>query len=291
MRVTQGMISRNFISDIERININLAEAGRQMSSGKKLSRLADSPSGSAELVYINNRFQNLETYRSNVNTSSYYLKSAESALNELNNIFPSIYTLGMQAVSGTLSSEVRETLAKQLRETRDHVIALGNSQANGRYLFAGSKTGAAPFELAGGAVGYLGNDDVITVPVDDGVEAVQGVSGSAFSAVFSAIDALTAGLDADDPDAMKAALEQFSGALNDLQQARGRIGVSLNLLENISLTFDAKKTVLSERKSNIEDAGLLDATVRVAELKTALDAALSAGGAILKQRNLFDILG
>lgn len=292
MRVTQAEMYRNFTSDIADINKGLNEVNAQISSGRKLNDLADSPAGSADLVSITDAALKVDMYRSNIDTSSYYLKSAESALNEVNNLVSSIYALGNQAATETLTSEVRATLASELHELREQMISLSNSQVDGRYLFAGSAVDSIPFVLAGDSVVYQGNGIVNEVPVSDGVQVRQGVPGTAaFEAVFSAIDALTFSLDADDIEGAKSSLEQFSGALAELGQARGQIGANLSLLESLSGVLDSQEALFTERKSRIEDADMVNATVRLSQLKTALDGALSAGGAILQQSNLFDILG
>ena len=52
MRVTQSEIYRNFVADLEKLNSNLGSISRQFSSGKKVTRLSDSPSASAVLVSL-----------------------------------------------------------------------------------------------------------------------------------------------------------------------------------------------------------------------------------------------
>jgi flagellar hook-associated protein 3 FlgL len=292
MRVTQSEMYRTFGSDIRNINEALAEVNSQVSSGKKLNDLADSPDGSSDLVMITEQALKVEMYNSNIDTGTYYLKSADSALNEANNLLSSIQTLGMQATAATLNSDSRAALVDQLRTYREQMISLGNSQIDGRYLFAGTSMTTIPFELSGDTVLYNGSSKVNTVPVSDGLEISQGVSGSkAFGSVFNTIDGLLAALDAGDVAGANTSLTQFPNALNELSQARGEIGTNLNQLQSLSGVLESKKALLTERKSSIEDANMVESTLRMSQLKSALDGALSVGGTILKQSNLFDILG
>jgi flagellar hook-associated protein 3 FlgL len=292
MRVTQSEMYRTFASDIRNINEDLAEVNGQVSSGKKLNNLADSPGGSSDLVMITDQALKVESYHSNIETSNYYLKSAESALNEANNLLSSIQALGTQVTAETINSDTRAALVNQLRTYREQMISLGNSQIDGHYLFAGTRMTSTPFELGGDTVIYNGSDTVNTVPVNDGIEMQQGISGSAaFGSIFSTMDGLLAKLDAGDMEGSKASLAQFASAFNDLEQSRGLIGTNLNQLQSMSGVLDAKKAALTERKSNIEDANMVESTLRLSQLKSALDGALSVGGNMLKQSNLFDILG
>jgi len=102
MRVTQSEICRTFDSNISQLNEDLSDVNNQASSGKKLNDLADSPDGCADLVMISGQAQKVDAYHSNIDTSNYFLNSAQSALNEANNLFSSIQTLGTQATAGVL---------------------------------------------------------------------------------------------------------------------------------------------------------------------------------------------
>jgi flagellar hook-associated protein 3 FlgL len=292
MRVTQGEMYRTFNANIRDINEDLAEVNNQVSSEKKLNDLADSPSGSSALVMISDQALKVETYHSNIDTTTYYLQSAETSLNEANNLLSSIQVLGAQMVSGSISSDTRASLVNQLRMQRDQMMAIGNSQVDGHYLFAGTRTTSIPFELNGDRVIYNGNEEVNKVPVSEGVELSQGVSGSsAFGSIFNTIDGFLANLDAGDMEGAKASLTQFADSLDQLSLARGEIGANLNQLQNMSGVLETKKAALTARKSSIDGADMVGATLRLSQLKSALDGALSVGGTILKQSNLFDILG
>ncbi len=292
MRVTLSEMYRNFLFNLEMLNANYSRANQQISSGKKLTQLSDSPAGSAELVSLTELSSEIDMYRSNLDTSSYFLQSADSALSEVNNILTSIYTRGSEAATETVTDEGRAAIATEVRMLRDEILSLANSQVRGRYIFAGSKTLTAPFELTGDSVTYVGDDDANSVAVNEGVEVKAGVPGAeTFNSVFAAINSLLTGLDGNDISAIKTALGQFSSAFSELGQARGQIGSNLSVLENIATILNSRDTDLKSRRSTIEDANLAEAAVQLNQIKTALDAALSAGGSILSKSNLFDILG
>lgn len=292
MRVTQSEIYRNFTSDIGSLSESLNDVSSQLSSGKKLKHLSDSPGGSADLVSITDQALKTEMYKSNIDTCAFFLNTADSALNEANNLVTSIYTLGSQALSSIITAETRDTLATELRSYRDQLISVGNTDANGRYIFAGSEVEAAPFVLVGDSVIFQGNDNVNKVPVGDGLEVQPCVAGStAFSSVFGAIDTLLASLEGNDLEGITAAMDQFSDATSILNLARGEVGANLGVVQNLSGILDSKKAALTEQRSKIEDADMVSATVQLSQIQTALNASLSAGGIIMQQSNLFDILG
>jgi flagellar hook-associated protein 3 FlgL len=292
MRITQCETYRNVLSGIGNLSETLSKINRQVSSGKKLSQLMDSPADSAEILSLNERASEVDQYRSNMNTASYFLQSADSTLSEVNNLVTSIYTEGSQSASESVSPDSRAAIAAEIRSLRDQILSIANTQVSGRYLFAGSNVLSSPFALSGDVVSYKGDDAVNGIAVDDGMEVSESVSGSmAFNSVFSAITTLLTAMDGNDVSNIRSALGQFSSALSDLGTARGRIGSGLSALETVASNLDSKETSLTERKSKLEDANMAEAVVQLSQGQTVMQAAISSGGSILSQRNLFDILG
>jgi flagellar hook-associated protein 3 FlgL len=292
MRVTQNMVYRNFLSDLSNLNESSNKTLREISSGKKLSSIRDSPSGSARLVSIGDLESKIDQYTANAEDGSFFLQAADSALNEVNNLITSIYTRGSQAGTETIGEEERDVLAQEVRSLRDQILSLANSHVRGRYIFAGTLVTDVPFTVAGDTVQYVGNDDVNRVIIDKGTEVEQGVSGSeVFDSVFETIEELLVAMDDDDIADIQAALGQFSDVLSGLGQVRAKIGTNIGHLENIQSHLEMSKISLTEQRSRIEDADLSESIVELNRIQTSLEAAISAGGTLLGKRNLFDIIG
>jgi flagellar hook-associated protein 3 FlgL len=292
MRVTQNEIYQNFISDIERYNENLNIISKQVSSGKKLNQLKDSPVGVAKLVSLTDQKAEIDQYSFNTNAGTLTFQTADSALNEVNNLITSVYSEGSQAASDSVNQDARATIASDIRALRDQILSLANTEVNGRYIFAGTKTDSAPYALNGDSVTYQGDDSVNTITVDDGTEVNQNVPASgAFDSIFGAINSLLTGLTNNDVTGMRAALGQFSAALSALGQVRGQVGANLSLLQTVKSELDSRTTGLQQQQSQVQDADMARAVVQLQQTQTALNAAVTAAGSVLPQRNLFDILG
>jgi len=90
MRITQSETCRNFASDLETLNDVYYKISRQVSSGKRLTQLSDSPEGSADLLSLTDLATDIDQFRSSADTVSYFLGTADSVLNEVNNLFTSV---------------------------------------------------------------------------------------------------------------------------------------------------------------------------------------------------------
>jgi flagellar hook-associated protein 3 FlgL len=292
MRIAQSEVYRNFMSDIETLSDSASRFSRQVSSGKKLTQLKDSPSGSAELVSMTKTASDIDQFRSNSDKESLYLNVTDSALNEVSNLISSIYDKGNQASTDAVNPDERAALANDVRIMREQIVTLANSQVNGRYLFAGSLITDPPFALASDSVSYNGDSSTSTISVEKGTEVQMNFAGDAvFGSIFSSISSLLAGIDGNDTTSIRSALGQYASVLSGLGQVRAQVGTNMNLLKNVQTRLDTQETSLKEQRSKVEDADMAQAVVQMNQTQTALQTAMSAGGTILNQRNLFDILG
>jgi len=290
MRVTENMTYRNLLAGAGALQENIETASQQVSTGRKILSLADSPSGSAELVSLRSQLAEVDQYRTSGNSGGYFVGLAESILSSANDVVTSIYTRGSAGATSYWDPNERAALASEIRTLRDQLLSLANSTANGRYLFAGSRVTAAPFTLSGDQVSYGGDLVQNMISVGDGLDVKQNVPGSTtFGAAFDAVTSLLAALEAGDVAALSAVLGQFSGALRDISAARVDLGVSSAAIQGAGSEQDARETALRSRQGIIEDADLAEAITRMKSNESALNATFAAR-ALVGQRNLFDYL-
>ncbi len=292
MRVAQSETYRSFLGNLETLNERMNKLNSQVSSGKKLAQLKDSPASSAQLIGMRDQAAEIDQYQTNIDSGSYFLGMADSIFNEVNNLVTSIYAKGSQSASESVTADDRATIGTEIRSLRDQILALANSQVLGRYIFAGSRTSSAPFIVSGDTVSYQGDETANKISVDRGLEVQEGVPGSAaFNSIFSAVDSLLSNVSSNNMDGIQTALGQFASALSGLGIARGEIGANLGLLNNAKTNLGSQETSLKAQQSQVEDANMAEAVTGLSQVQTALQTAMTAGGSILQQRNLFDILG
>jgi flagellar hook-associated protein 3 FlgL len=290
MRVTQAGIYRTFLNNIANLNESMTEVSQEIASGKKLVHLSDSPSGSAELLNANAELAQIDQYKSNSDSASFFLNVTDSVLSSLHNVLTSIYVSGSQAASNIISPDERASLTQQVRSLRDQVLSLANTQARDRHIFAGSAVNSVPFSIAGDTVTYQGDTEINKINIDDGMQVQQNVDGSAvFKPVFDTINGLLAGLDSSDQTAIQAALSQFASTMNTVNHARSQVGVDLSRLEDAKTGQSTRKTIVETRQSTLGDVDAAQAAMQLTQIQTALKAALTAEG-IVQQHSLFDYI-
>jgi flagellar hook-associated protein 3 FlgL len=292
MRVTDTMTCRNLVSNLEMLNEQLDTVNQQISTGKRFVHLRDSPATAAGSVLLQAQAADLDQYKANNDSSSFFLQVADSALNSVQNLVTTIQTKGSEAASGTVNATDRATLASDIRSLRDQVLSLANSEVRGRYIFAGSEVTSPAFTISGDTVTYEGDDEISTNQVGDNLQVQQNVVGSTvFSPIFDSIKALLSAIDGGDQASIQQALGQFSSSLNGLILGRGQVGEELSKTENIRTENDTEEVNLTAQQSRLEDANTAEAATQLSQLQTALKATLAAGQTVLQEQNLFDFLG
>ncbi len=290
MRITQTMIYRNLLDGAANLRENIETANQQISTGKKLNSLADSPSGSAELVDLRAELAGIDQYRENAGSGGFFIGLAESVLSSAYNTVTAIYTRGSAGASSLYDAASRTELAKEVRSLRDELLSLANTEAQGRHVFAGSRVTTVPFTLSGDTVTYEGDLVQNGIDVADGLQVQQNVAGSTvFTKAFSVIGQLLTALESGDQAAAQTALSQFSDALGDISKSRAELGVSLATIQNAGTEQDSRELAIQERQGKIQDADLAAAISQLKANETTLEATFTAR-TVVAQRTLFDYL-
>jgi flagellar hook-associated protein 3 FlgL len=291
MRVTDSLMTRNFLGSVSDLYEKLENANKQISTGKRINQLEDSPAGSSEVVRLKARLEEVDQYKANVDTTEMFAGTADSALGTAFDLVTSIFTRGSQAASNLYDDAVPETVASDIRALRDQLLSAANASVGGRYLFGGSEVVDAPFELTGDTVAFQGDTSVNNVKVGDGMQIAQGVDGeAALLGAFTAIQNLVTALDNRDLAGVRSSLESVSAELKNISAGRSELGVSLAALERTKSDLDTTELNLKERRGRVEDANLAAVITDLSQTQTSLRAVLSARSGMV-DKNLFDYLG
>ncbi|PCM80598.1 flagellar hook-associated protein FlgL [Enterobacter cloacae] len=139
--------------------------GEQMSTGKRVNRPSDDPIAASQAVVLsqsqsqNSQFALARTF------ATQKVSLEDNVLSQVNAAITSAKEKLVNAGNGTLSDDDRLSLASDLQGIRDQLMNLANSaDGNGRYIFAGYKTEAPPFDSVTGD--YNGGTQAISQQVD-----------------------------------------------------------------------------------------------------------------------------
>lgn len=179
MRISTSQMFSSSIAGYSSGYSDLIKTQEQISSGVRIQTPADDPVGAARLLQLEQQQTLLTQYSSNMTTATNTLSQEESVLSTITNVLQRARELTVQAGDGSLTDEDRSAIADELGEIEDQLLSLMNSKdANGNYLFSGSKGGTQPFvKNPDGSYSYQGDQSSLSVQVSDTLNLVISDSG------------------------------------------------------------------------------------------------------------------
>ncbi|HSW12946.1 MAG TPA: flagellar hook-associated protein FlgL [Solimonas sp.] len=157
MRVSTSMLAQGAVGQLQRQQAALAKTQLQMATGQRLTSAADDPSGAASAVGLDHAQAQFQRYQGSIDAARHRLGLEENVLADSGQLLQRVRELAIQLNSGTQSAQTRGVIATELRGLREQLLGYANSDdGQGRYLFAGSQDGSAPF-AGNGTVSYAGD--------------------------------------------------------------------------------------------------------------------------------------
>ncbi len=303
MRISTQMMYDQNMRGITDSQSKWLSYGEQMSTGKRVNRPSDDPIAASQAVVLsqsqsqNSQFALARTF------ATQKVSLEDNVLSQVNAAITSAKEKLVNAGNGTLSDDDRLSLASDLQGIRDQLMNLANSaDGNGRYIFAGYKTEAPPFDSVTGD--YNGGTQAISQQVDTarnmvishtGQQIFESITSNAkelpgggygetnmFKILDSAISALTVPVDND-----SAAAEVQNKAISDAQigitntqnnvlTVVADVGTKMNELEKLDNLGDDRALGQTQQMSDLVDVDWNSAISSYIMQQAALQASYKA---------------
>ncbi|MEH5414363.1 flagellar hook-associated protein FlgL [Enterobacter cloacae] len=303
MRISTQMMYDQNMRGITDSQSKWLSYGEQMSTGKRVNRPSDDPIAASQAVVLsqsqsqNSQFALARTF------ATQKVSLEDNVLSQVNAAITSAKEKLVNAGNGTLSDDDRLSLASDLQGIRDQLMNLANSaDGNGRYIFAGYKTEAPPFDSVTGD--YNGGTQAISQQVDTarnmvishtGQQIFESITSNAkelpgggygetnmFKILDSAISALKVPVDND-----SAAAEVQNKAISDAQigitnsqnnvlTVVADVGTKMNELEKLDNLGDDRALGQTQQMSDLVDVDWNSAISSYIMQQAALQASYKA---------------
>ncbi len=241
MRVTNEMIANQVVYNLTQ-NINrFYVLQNQMSTNKRINKASDDPIGTIKDLSYRERLSELTQFKSNISIGSTWLASSDTAMNDISTAMTNAHAVAVEMSNDTFDAVAREAAANEVQSLLDQVLAAGNSQLQGNYLFSGYRTRTKSFESTSVGVVYRGDSGAISYTIDSKAKVQINTIGSnlltkAFRVIGDKSD-LQPGIIATTP------LANLNGG-NGVDLTPGTFAVKdLNLNNTVTIDISAATTV------------------------------------------------
>ncbi|MBI3803034.1 MAG: flagellar hook-associated protein FlgL [Nitrospirae bacterium] len=180
MRVSDQMLFQSVMVQLQRQTDSLFNLQEQVSSGKRINRPSDDPTGEPLVLNYGKTLATTDQYLRNIDRGDSLMTQSDSTLQDVSDQLQRAHELAIQMANATNSPADRANAAKEVKEIFGQLVAMGNRSVEGRYLFAGDQTTTIPFVDHGN---YIGTAAALPVTITAGVNdqltlSVNGVSST-----------------------------------------------------------------------------------------------------------------
>ncbi|MBU3126684.1 flagellar hook-associated protein FlgL [Clostridium tagluense] len=158
MRVTNKMLSNNFLRDMRTNLTNMSRIQGQMTSGKQITKASDDPFKSSRIMQMYTDIDSNKQYNSNIKNSINWLDTTDTALSHAGNVVGRIEELLVSAGNGGYGSEQRQAIKDEINQRIQEVSQILNTSFDGKYIFGGTDGTSKPVVTGKDS---LGNDELI----------------------------------------------------------------------------------------------------------------------------------
>lgn len=300
-RITTQMTTSGILTNINRVQDQLATTQQQLSTGLRINQPSDDPYGASLAVQLKNDLQGLTTYSNNVTDGTAWASAADTSLTNVMSMLQRAQELTVQASNGDESATDLSSTADEIDQLADAIKQEANTQYNGQYVFSGTATGTQPYASSTGDV-FQGNTAAITRQIGPGASLqvnvdISGLLGSGTSAndgklldtLRTIASDMRSGGSAGVADLSSNQLTNLQNSLNSLEQLQANVGAVQNRLTLAGDRIQGLQNSDTAALSNDEDVNMAQAVTTFSSEQAAFTAALKAGANIV-QSSLMDFL-
>lgn len=289
MRITNRMMARTMLSAIERNRAVSARLQMDIATTKKVRRPSDDPTGVVQIDRFKVLISRNEQYKKNITLMNEFLTNANTALEQVTDALEEAKNVAVQGASGTLDSEVRTSLAKQVDQLIDVLLDAGNTKYKNRHIFAGTlTTGTTPYTRTDDTITYNGNDQSIKGKIGFETEITYNKTGdqifnpSGGVDIFAAMVNLKQGLESNDTAAVQTTVTDLTSAIEQTFSNQSELGILQNRLSSTEKIIENENINFADAVSQIQDSDIVEAVVNSQIIKNAISTGLKAMADIIQ---------
>ena len=291
MRITPGMTADNALYNLQQQRQTLDTLQEQVSSGNVVSQPSDNPLTARQLLDMQVQMSASDQYGTNAKKVSLLLNVTSTALGTMSDIMQQVKQLAGQFASGSSDQNATAGAVGNLKQLKQQLIDLGNTQAGDQYVFGGFSN-SLPFDAAGN---FTGTDDQLNIQIANGSElpatlsggkllrggtppATVGSGATAGSTpvdILGGIDALVTAISTNNTSAIADGIKNMEAGSQQVNAAETDVSGRLTRLNNIQNMITNNQNTLKSAYGDLQNVDLAKVGVELSQQTTAFNAALS----------------
>jgi flagellar hook-associated protein 3 FlgL len=179
MRITTNEFLLGSLSDLLTQESNANRLNREIATGQTLLDATTDPGAAGLAIQVAGQINHLSYDANNAQSGAQSIQTGLGALQQVATLIDQLRQAAVQGASAGSTPATRQALVSVAQNGLQQLVQLANSQdETGRYIFAGSKANAAPFQVGpGGQVVFSGDAGTNAIEIAPSLTVPVSVSG------------------------------------------------------------------------------------------------------------------
>lgn len=179
MRISTQEFLLGSLNDLLAQESNANQLNQEIATGQTMLDATTDPAGAGLAVEVAGQINHLSYDASNAQSGAESIQNGLGALQQVATLIDQLRQTALQGADAGNTSSTQQSLVNVAQNGLEQLVQLANSQdASGRYIFAGSKANAAPFQVgAGGQVVFSGDAGTNVIEIAPSLTVPVSVSG------------------------------------------------------------------------------------------------------------------
>lgn len=175
MRITPSSYYNNIYGENNKLNTQLFDVNKQISSGLKIQYAHEDPTVFTDTLRLDDEVTTLTQVKSSALNAYKFTTQTDSTIGDIVKTIESMKVKLVNAANDGNSNSSLQAIAQELRGLQNHLKTLANTSVGGQYLFSGTATSTKPIADDGS---YQGNDQDLKAFIGSGLNQKYNISGS-----------------------------------------------------------------------------------------------------------------
>ncbi|ULO07949.1 flagellar hook-associated protein FlgL [Paenibacillus sp. 19GGS1-52] len=304
LRVTSNMMNSQLLLNLNRNARTMNHTQVQLATGRKLNTPSDDPVGITYSLRYRAELSANEQYQDNVDGAVSWLEFNDTVLTQTGSVMQRLRELTVQGANGSNPQTALNSINEEVKQLKEQLVDIGNSQFNGKYIFNGQQYDVKPFDFSTGINGVLDTSGAALVTTDDGLvnysvgESVQlpinntgneVFGGTDADNIFKVIDRISTALTTGDTAGLSSELANIDTRSNKMLTVQANIGAKTNRIQLMQNRLSDLGVNLTDLQSKTEDADYAELVMNSKVQENVYNASLSVGAKII-QTSLVDFI-
>lgn len=144
MRVTNQMLSNNFMRDVNTNLENMSKLQTQMTTGKEIQKPSDDPYKVSRVLQINSDISSNVQYSQNIKDTTNWLDTTDTALGQVGDVLTRVNELLVSSGDAAYGTDEKQAIKNEINQKIGELSQIMNTNYDGKYVFGGTRATTKP---------------------------------------------------------------------------------------------------------------------------------------------------